>query len=59
MHDCSAPIAIDSFHLATSDKFFLVVFSNDALFDIGRTRDFLAQFRPMAIAEVPFTEEPE
>src|SRR5947209_1982525 len=33
--------SVGDFHLASSDKFFLVIFSNDAKFDPERTRDFL------------------
>jgi hypothetical protein len=50
---------IKEFHLASTDKFFLVVFSNDPKFDEGRTEDFLHALEPVRIAVVKRTEEPE
>jgi hypothetical protein len=50
---------IDSFRLASSDKYFLVVLSNDPRFDRRRTRTFLRSLDPVRIDAVGQTEEPE
>jgi hypothetical protein len=50
---------VPSFHLASADKFFLVVFSNDPKFDRERTRAFLRSLKPVRIDVVEQTEEPE
>ncbi|MCL4767683.1 MAG: DUF3341 domain-containing protein [Hyphomicrobiaceae bacterium] len=50
---------VEAFHLASADKFFLVIFSNDAMFDPGKTRGFLEGFAPVRIDVVEHTEEPE
>jgi hypothetical protein len=50
---------IEEFHLASTDKFFLVVFSNDPKFDEARTEVFLHDLNPVRIAVVKRTEEPE
>lgn len=47
------------FHLASADKFFLVVFSNDELFHPRRTRRFLEGLDPIRIDFVEHTEQPE
>lgn len=49
---------VDEFHLASSDKFFLVVFSNDERFDKARTQRFLEGLSPVRVAVVEHTEEP-
>jgi hypothetical protein len=50
--------AVEAFHLASSDKFFLVIFSNDARFDPERTRLFLQTLEPLRVEEVPFEGAP-
>lgn len=50
---------VESFHLASSDKFFLVIFSNDIRFVPGETRLFLEGLSPVRIDEIGKTEEPE
>jgi hypothetical protein len=40
---------VETFHLASMDKFFLVVFSNDRRFDPDGTRDFLMSLRPRRV----------
>jgi hypothetical protein len=40
---------VDSFHLASSDKFFLVIFSSDHKFDPEETRTFLSSLKPRRI----------
>ncbi|MGO4567626.1 DUF3341 domain-containing protein [Rhizobium sp. 2YAF20] len=50
---------VADFHLASSDKFFLVLFSNDARFHPDRTRRFLEGLDPVRIDIVEHTEEPE
>lgn len=47
------------FHLATTDKFFLLIQSNDPQFDEGAVHGFLTQLKPISIEAPPFTEEPE
>jgi hypothetical protein len=48
-----------SFHLATTDKFFLLIQANDPKFDESAVRRFLAGLHPVSIEAPPFTEEPE
>lgn len=50
---------IEAFHFANSDKFFLVVFSNDDRFHPKRTRAFLAKLDPVRLEAVEHTEQPE
>jgi hypothetical protein len=50
---------VDHFHLASSDKFFLIVFSNDSLFDPKRTRRFLESLKPVRVTLIERTEQPE
>lgn len=40
---------VPTFHLASSDKFFLIVFSNDRKFDVDKTRQVLDQLSPLRI----------
>jgi hypothetical protein len=47
---------VEAFHLASSDKFFLVIFSSDSRFDPERTRRFLEELRPVRVEAVPATE---
>ncbi|GGB48415.1 membrane protein [Tistrella bauzanensis] len=51
--------SVDHFHLASSDKFFLVIFGDDDQFHPDRTRAFLDGLQPVAISLVEHTEEPE
>ena len=48
-----------SFHLATTDKFFLLIQANDPKFDEAAVRRFLTQLDPVSIEAPPFTEEAE
>lgn len=48
-----------SFHLATTDKFFLLIQSNDPKFEEATVRRFLQGLKPVSIESPPFTEEPE
>ena len=48
-----------SFHLASTDKFFLLIQSNDPKFDEAAVRRFLQRLEPVSIEAPPFTEEPE
>jgi hypothetical protein len=50
---------VEAFHLASSDKFFLVLFSNDVRFHPKRTRTFLEGLHPVRVAAVEHTEQPE
>jgi ActD protein len=50
---------LPSFHLASDDKFFLIISGSDAKFDPERTRSFLARLRPIRIDTVSHTEPPE
>ncbi|NLS17666.1 DUF3341 domain-containing protein [Rhizobium sp. P40RR-XXII] len=50
---------IESFHLASSDKFFLVIFSNDGRYHPKRTRAFLTSLKPVRVEAVEHTEQPE
>lgn len=49
----------ERFHLASSNRFFLLVQSNDPKFDEAAVRRFLMGLRPVSIVAPPFTEEPE
>jgi hypothetical protein len=49
---------LEEFHLASNDKFFLIVLANDERFDRERTREFLATMDPVRIELVAHTEEP-
>ena len=48
-----------SFHLASTDKFFLLIQSDDPKFDRGAVHRFLARLKPVGIEAPGFTEEPE
>jgi hypothetical protein len=50
---------IREFHLASTDKFFLIIFGNDERFDEDKTADFLRRLQPIRIMSVGKTEEPE
>jgi hypothetical protein len=50
---------IREFHLASTDKFFLMIFGNDQRFDERRTVDFLHGLGPLNVFVVGKTEEPE
>jgi len=50
---------ISSFHLASVDRFFLIVFGNDPQFDPQATEAFLRSLDPLTLALVHQTEEPE
>ncbi len=45
----------DNFALASRSRFFLCIQSNDRLFDIDRTRQFLQQFTPQSVSVVPMS----
>jgi hypothetical protein len=45
---------VDRFDYASLDRFFLVIFSNDAQFDPSGTRAFLQSLDPERIEDVPF-----
>lgn len=47
---------VEDFHLASSDKFFLIVFSNDAGFEARRIADFLNRLSPVRVSLVEHTE---
>jgi hypothetical protein len=47
------------FHLASSDRFFLIIFSNDPQFDRDRTRRFLESLEPARVTLIGRSEEPE
>lgn len=49
---------VEAFHLASKDKFFLVILSNDRNFDRERTRNFLEGLEPVRVDAVVYTEEP-
>lgn len=40
---------VETFHLASMDKFFLIVFSNDRRFDQDETRAFLTRLKPQRV----------
>jgi hypothetical protein len=48
---------VPDFHLASSDTFFLVIFSEDARFD--EAAPFLTGLAPVRVVDVPQTEGPE
>lgn len=48
-----------SFHLASTDKFFLLIQADDPKFDEAAVRRFLARLKPVSIEAPPFTEESE
>lgn len=50
---------VGSFQLASADKFFLVVLSNDPKFDPRHTRAFLRSLDPVRVDQIGQTEEPE
>jgi hypothetical protein len=50
---------VDAFRLASTDKFFLVVLSNDPKFDPRGTRAFLRSLDPVRVDQIGQTEEPE
>lgn len=50
---------IEAFQLARSDKFFLVIMSNDDRFHPKRTRTFLDKLNPVRVEAVEHTEQPE
>lgn len=50
---------ISEFHLASTDKFFLIIFGNDESFEEEKTADFLRQMEPIRVISVGKTEEPE
>jgi hypothetical protein len=50
---------VDTFRLASNDKFFLVVLSNDPKFDPQRTDFFLRSLHPVRVDLVGRTEVPE
>lgn len=50
---------IAEFHLASSDKFFLLICSSDGRFDERRTLAFLKRLHPVRVETVRETEQPE
>lgn len=50
---------LERFHLASSDRFFLVLFSNDARFHPKRSRIFLESLDPVRVETIEHTEQPE
>lgn len=48
-----------SFHLATTDKFFLLIQADDPKFDEAAVRRFLRRLHPVSIQAPPFTEAPK
>src|SRR3954468_1462984 len=44
-----------SFHRASRDRFFLCVLASDALFDAGKTEDFLSKLGPASVETVEAT----
>lgn len=50
---------IREFHLAASEKFFLIIFGNDKRFDADATADFLRGLDPINVFVVGKTEEAE
>jgi hypothetical protein len=50
---------VPSFHLASADKFFLVILGDDPQFGLQSTHDFLKEMQPVRIDEVRCAEAPE
>jgi hypothetical protein len=50
---------VAAFHLASANKFFLIVFGDDAKFDRDGTRAFLEELKPVGVALVGHSEEAE
>ena len=50
---------VDSFHLASSDKFFLLIYGDDPQFERTAARDFLQGLDCVRVDPVEHTEEPE
>lgn len=50
--------SVDDFHLASSDKFFLVIFSNDVQFEHEKTARLIGRLAPIRITTVEHTEKP-
>jgi hypothetical protein len=46
---------VAGFHLASTDKFFLIIFGNDPRFDPDRSREFLQSLKPVRIDRVAGT----
>jgi Protein of unknown function (DUF3341) len=44
---------VPRFAFASKDRFFLIIFSSDAKYEIGTTRQFLESLKPRSISEVP------
>lgn len=44
---------IEGFHLATDDRFFLVIEGTDPGFDAAETKRFLESLKPVSVREVP------
>lgn len=56
----SHPIfSVDAFHRCTRDRFFLVIFANDPLFEVNETQAFLRQLAPRSVECIDHQEEPE
>jgi hypothetical protein len=49
---------VQDFGRAMEDRFFLCILADDPKFDLAATRLFLGQQNPVAVREVPVTEEP-
>lgn len=45
--------SVERFHLASRDRFFLCIESDDPMFDLEKTRAFLEGLDPVSVAEVP------
>jgi len=50
---------VDSFHLASSDKFFLLIYGDDPRFERGAAERFLTGLDCVRVDTVGHTEEPE